>query len=85
MPAAVSFSDKDTAAGIQQKLRDHVARFPESRVITGSGWSLKQFKNGNPHKALLDEIVSDRPVILVDSNHHSAWANSALALAMRGE
>jgi predicted amidohydrolase YtcJ len=78
----LSFSDQDDAAAIQTKLLSYANENPNLEVIYGSGWSLKQFQNGNPHKSVLDAVVSDRAVVLVDSNHHSVWGNSrALELA----
>ena len=78
----LAFTDRDDAAAIQSKLRSYVNANPGIDVIYGSGWSLKQFANGNPHKSILDAVVNDRAVVLVDSNHHSAWGNSrALELA----
>src|SRR3989441_2012927 len=51
--------------------------------IRGDGWSLAAFApTGIPDKALLDAIVSDRPVYLESSDGHSAWVNSkALSIA----
>lgn len=40
------------------------------------------FPNANPGKAMLDQIVPDRPVFLVAADGHSAWVNSrALEIA----
>ena len=72
----LSFDDIDDAKSIQQKLASYAESHPELKAIYGIGWSLNQFKDGNPHKRILDDAVSDRPVVLIDSNGHSAWANS---------
>ncbi|MGK3201769.1 amidohydrolase [Amycolatopsis sp. MEPSY49] len=45
--------------------------------LTGSGWSLDTFAGGLPHRRLLDAVVADRPVVLVNRDHHGAWLNSA--------
>ena len=79
----LSFEDIDDAKIIQQKLATYAKSHPELKVIFGIGWSLNQFKDGNPHKRILDAVVSDRPVVLIDSNGHSAWANS-IALEKAG-
>ncbi|GLB65776.1 amidohydrolase [Arthrobacter mangrovi] len=50
--------------------------------ITGGGWHKADFPGGYPTRELLDAIVSDRPVYLINADHHSAWVNSrALELA----
>ena len=72
----LSFTDKDGAAAIKEKLKDYASAHPDLEWIYGIGWSLTQFPYGNPHKSVIDDAVADRPVVLVDSNSHSAWANS---------
>ncbi|MFC9059993.1 amidohydrolase, partial [Streptomyces sp. NPDC057074] len=49
---------------------------PERPWITGGGWSMEAFPGGRPDRRLLDAIVPDRPVYLVNRDHHGAWANS---------
>ena len=50
---------------------------PEAEWITGGGWSMDVFPGGVPTAAVLDRIVSDRPVFLPNRDHHSAWVNTA--------
>jgi hypothetical protein len=45
--------------------------------IVGGGWAMDQFPGGTPTRALLDAVVPDRPVFLLNRDHHDAWANSA--------
>ncbi|MFB9376754.1 amidohydrolase [Kineococcus gynurae] len=50
--------------------------------ILGGGWAMAEFPGGVPRRELLDARVPDRPVFLVNRDHHGAWANSrALELA----
>ncbi|CAB9521744.1 amidohydrolase [Seminavis robusta] len=56
---------------------------PNLAIIRGSAWNLGVLPNDNPHKALLDAIVPDRPVFLYSQSGHSAWLNSK-ALEMAG-
>lgn len=50
--------------------------------ITGGGWSMEAFERGIPTAAALDAVISDRPVMLWNSDHHGAWVNSeALEIA----
>ncbi|GAA2741773.1 amidohydrolase [Kitasatospora cinereorecta] len=64
------------------RIRDFAAAHPGRTWITGSGWSLESFEGGLPTRQLLDTVVPDRPVYLVNRDHHGAWANTrALELA----
>ncbi|HEY7399583.1 MAG TPA: amidohydrolase [Actinomycetota bacterium] len=60
--------------------RDAVARYaaehPDEPAIFGGGWAMEHFPGGTPTKDLLDDVVSDRPVLLVNRDIHGAWANS---------
>jgi predicted amidohydrolase YtcJ len=50
--------------------------------ITGGGWQMAAFPGGTPSAADLDTVVSDRPALLHNRDHHGSWANSrALELA----
>ncbi len=61
----------------------YAAEHPDAAWITGGGWAMDQFPGGAPSKALLDAAVPDRPVFLLNRDHHDAWANSA-ALRIAG-
>ncbi len=67
---------------VLDRIRKYVKANPNKAWIRGGGWPLTM-SGGNPHKALLDEIVSDRPVILDAFDGHSSWVNSK-ALAIGG-
>ncbi|MEU6657485.1 amidohydrolase [Streptomyces sp. NPDC046821] len=49
---------------------------PDDEWITGGGWSMETFPGGLPTAAELDALVPDRPVYLVNRDHHGAWVNS---------
>ncbi|WP_406196212.1 amidohydrolase [Kitasatospora sp. NBC_01560] len=64
------------------RLRAYAEANPDQAWIIGSGWSMESFEGGLPTRQLLDAVVPDRPVYLVNRDHHGAWANSrALELA----
>ncbi|MCC3282185.1 amidohydrolase [Arthrobacter caoxuetaonis] len=68
------------------RIREHAALPPEpgndAGWITGGGWYKGDFPGGYPGTDLLDAVVPDRPVYLINRDHHSAWVNSrALELA----
>ncbi|WP_125615371.1 amidohydrolase [Specibacter cremeus] len=55
---------------------------PSEPWVQGAGWYGDVFDGGFPHRALLDDLVPDRPVFLVSHDAHGAWANSrALEIA----
>lgn len=61
---------------------DYVAAHPELAWVQGGGWAMAAFPGGLPTAAELDAVAPDRPVALVNRDHHGMWANSrALALA----
>ena len=45
-------------------------------VITGNGFENGVFDEVGPTAKIIDEVVSDRPVVIVSSDHHSYWVNS---------
>ncbi|WP_128977666.1 amidohydrolase [Streptomyces roseicoloratus] len=63
-------------------IAEFAAAHPDHEWITGGGWSLESFEGGLPTRQLLDSLVPDRPVCLVNRDHHGSWVNSrALELA----
>ncbi|MFJ6564188.1 amidohydrolase [Streptomyces sp. NPDC091412] len=65
-----------------RRIREFADAHPDSGWITGGGWSMESFEGGLPTRQLLDSVVPDRPVYLVNRDHHGAWANTrALELA----
>jgi predicted amidohydrolase YtcJ len=69
-------------AEYRRRISAYATAHPEREWITGGGWSMESFPGGTPTRQLLDEIVPDRPVYLLNRDHHGAWANTrALELA----
>ena len=66
-----------------RRVRAYAESNPAEEWILGGGWSMDHFPGGAPTRALLDEVVPDRPVLLHSRDHHSAWANTA-AMALAG-
>ena len=67
----------------QRRIRDYADRHPDAEWIVGGGWAMESFDRGVPDRRLLDAVVGDRPVYLLNRDHHSAWVNS-LALELAG-
>ena len=66
----------------RRRLRRMSDANPDAAWITGGGWSWKASRTGCRIGANLDELVPDRPVYLINRDHHAGWVNSrALELA----
>ena len=72
----VSLHDLDGVEAYLERIAEYAHANPDKEWIYGSGWAMSHFPGGNPSKALLDEIVPDRPVFLFNRDVHSAWVNS---------
>lgn len=78
----LQFSPVDTPDDIMQKLAKYAEANPGDGWIRGGIWGTSHFPNGQPHKSVIDAVISDRPVLFMDETAHGAWVNSkALELA----
>ena len=66
-----------------RRVSAYAASHPDLPWILGGGWSMAAFENGAALAADLDAVVPDRPVFLLNRDHHGAWVNN-LALRMAG-
>ena len=73
----------DTLEQVLDKVRAYAAEHPDKPVIFGASYLAGLFGAEGPNKAMLDEIVPDRPVYLMDHTLHAVWVNSK-ALEMTG-
>jgi predicted amidohydrolase YtcJ len=78
--------DLNDLAGLdeyREAIAEYASANPDLEWILGGGWSMAVFgAGGAPNKAILDELVPDRPVYLASRDGHSGWANSkALEIA----
>jgi predicted amidohydrolase YtcJ len=60
---------------VQSMVAAHAAANPDSPWVLGRSWLFSQLP-GEPTAAMLDEVVSDRPVALDAADYHSCWVNS---------
>ncbi|MEZ0164441.1 amidohydrolase [Kineococcus sp. LSe6-4] len=75
-------SEVQGAQAALERVAAHAAAHPGSGWISGGGWAMTDFPGGTPRREDLDRVVPDRPVLLLNRDHHGAWANSrALELA----
>ncbi|MBC9953772.1 amidohydrolase family protein [Leucobacter sp. cx-42] len=68
---------------VYAKIAEYAAEHPDLPWILGGGWRMPHFPGGLPRREDLDRIVPDRPVYLINADHHGAWANT-LALDIAG-
>ena len=81
-----------TVAEVQDALREYATAHPNAPALFGFGFpsALNTAINAagvkGPYRADLDAVVSDRPVLLIALDAHSAWVNSkALEVAGIGK
>lgn len=78
----IDLTESDTVEGYLRQIATYARNHPEAEWIRGGGWSMPAFPGGVPTAAMLDAVVSDRPVYLPNSDGHGAWVNSkAMELA----
>ena len=78
----LDFSDPFDVDAMLRDLKEFAEANPGKKWIRAGSYGLGVFPDENPGKALLDEIIPDRPVIVIDQTGHNYWVNSkALALA----
>lgn len=70
------FVEADSIEKCQKIIKDFAEAHPENKTIEGGGFDPGLFGAGGPTADLIDEVVSDRPVILSDEGHHSVWVNT---------
>ncbi|WP_327668725.1 MULTISPECIES: amidohydrolase [unclassified Streptomyces] len=69
-------SGSTTLAEYRERIAAYASARPDAEWITGGGWAMEAFPGGLPTAAELDALVPDRPVYLVNRDHHGAWVNS---------
>jgi predicted amidohydrolase YtcJ len=62
---------------IRRRVRQWAEENPDAPRVLGTAWVHGDVPNGRPDKAMLDDIVPDRPVYLDAFDFHSTWVNSA--------
>jgi len=62
---------------IQKMLKKYVEAHAEKDYIFGFGYDNGLFGPNGPDKKYLDEVVPDKPLLLIAMDGHAAWVNSA--------
>lgn len=70
-------TDVASADGCLTAVGAYLREHPDRPWVLGGGWSMTSFGPTGPLAASLDSVVGDRPVFLVNRDHHGAWVSSA--------
>jgi predicted amidohydrolase YtcJ len=57
---------------IHQFARTH----PDAEWVEGAGWYGDVFPGGFPHRRELDQLVPDRPAVMISHDAHGVWVNT---------
>lgn len=76
----LSLFECDTIKEYLDTIREYIDTHIDKEVIYGSGWNFNKFLNRDnfykgPNKSLLNDICSDKPIILRDITGHMLWLN----------
>lgn len=66
----------DDLASALEIIRTYIAEHPDLDWVLGAGWSYTWFPGGNPPASMLDALT-DKPVMLVVADGHSAWVSTS--------
>ena len=73
-----SLEGAESVAAVKARLVAFARTHPGDGWIFGYGWDYGSFwAGGLPTKEILDEIFPKRPVVMLSSDAHSVWVNSA--------
>lgn len=61
---------------IQQQVLAYAEAHPDKEWIEGLAWPKGMFERENAMREWLDEVVTDRPVSLMDQGGHARWVNT---------
>lgn len=76
MVFGVALGHETEAQGYLDKISAYIAAHPEENFIMGSGYDNGVFGEEGPTAKLLDTVSTEKPIIMVASDHHSRWVNS---------
>ena len=79
---ALSLDTYGNVADWVTAIADYAVQNPDAPVLFGYGFLASTFGPVGPTRQLIDEIVPDRPVLIMDEGFHAAWANSAALAAL---
>ena len=75
--AAAPLATASTLGELFEVIRTFADEHPDQRWITGGGYLPTLAPDGQFDAAWLDAVVPDRPAVLMATDYHTAWANTA--------
>ena len=72
----VSLFGADNVEFYIETIRKFVQENPELPVYEGAGWENPFFGKNGPSRKVLDEICSDKPMLMWSHDKHSLWVNT---------
>lgn len=82
--ALLSFPGEETSIeALQALLKAHSDKNPDLPILFATGLEISLFPNNQPTKAFIEEVVADRPVVLITATEHEGLLNSK-AMEMEG-
>jgi predicted amidohydrolase YtcJ len=76
---SVNLTNTKSAKEVAKLVQEFASEHPDVPFILGSGWDDNSWTEKEAvHFHYLDEVVSDRPVVLYQAELHSAWVNSKM-------
>ena len=76
-------SDASSIKELQQLLKEYADKNPDLKVLFAQGLPQDMFPNSSPTKAFIDEVIPNRPVVILSDTEHEGLLNSK-ALEMEG-
>jgi len=78
----LSLKNPGDPKAILEEVKAYADERPEKEWILAGQWNIGIYPDDAPKKEWLDEVVPNRPAVLLDQSGHNAWLNSkALKLA----
>ncbi len=75
-------AELETREDYLEAVASYAAAHPKLEWVIGGGWTMSVFGTAGPRADDLSAVVPDRPVVLVNRDHHGTWVNRrALELA----
>ena len=68
-------ADLDTREDYLDAVGAYAAAHPDLAWVVGGGWTMSVFGTAGPRADDLSAVVPDRPVVLVNRDHHGTWVN----------
>ncbi len=72
----VALFGADNADYYVRKIKEFVQERPDLPVYEGVGWENPFFGKEGPSRKILDEICSDKPMLMWSHDKHSVWVNT---------